>query len=383
MIIQKLLKLKEKYILLFVLSGSVNMIVMSQDKSNMYKSFNCINYVNETEMVIDNEDDFILNTLKVSCQVYKGNPDYAEKFIEKYSKSHSDNSYYLMTKGILSAFLEEYDLAHDFYLRGIEADKKRENKWIRFLFANLFIETAPEISNKYLDEALLIDPFYYDAIKLKIYQLDTLSQANEILFFYSKLETKNCIDDNILAHVATALYNEGLYKKSKEFIDKSLSMNPDNSIALSLLGNYYYDYKKNNELAEHFFKRSLEIDHLDLITLNNLAWLYCEMGKAELAEKRFMQLIQLDNDNQFSYFQLVGFYITTDKDREALKWMKIINEKFDYNYFIEAYTIILDVKQKGAPTNKFYSYKRKYGIDSEQYQLLVDLIEELVRIKIE
>jgi len=170
-------------------------------------------------------------------------------------------------------------------------------------------------------------------IALKIHPNDTsVNLLSRAFYFLGEEEKAKELFENLLSkdpnHVAALsvlsnmYYEDGVnkddiesYKKSIEYNERLIKINPDNPGALGKVAVSYYNIgdtlKALNTFRDAAEKYPDDIDfHMDYGKL-----LY-EVGEKEMAEKEFVQCLELSPDNLSALRNLVRFYVIDVKDFE-------------------------------------------------------------------
>lgn len=145
-------------------------------------------------------------------------------------------------------------------------------------------------------------------------------------------------------------WNKDISSMPKEWIQKQqdglnknldlLKKNPEDLEAQGMAGFYYYELGALRQ-AEVAYKKSLELDHNDFRSLNNLAKLYEEVGEYDKAAIYVKRLYDLNRDNAS---------VTQDA-------VKILLEANDPEAAQQALDSFADLKQKdeGGVINQLYT----------------------------
>lgn len=119
-----------------------------------------------------------------------------------------------------------------------------------------------------------------------------------------------------------ALYKNKMYKDAEDILKKAISINPDLPDIHFHLATVYYDMKQFQESIESF-KRTAELDPNSSLALNNLAYLYSEMG-INLKEGLSLveRAISMQPDNS-AYLDTLGWiHFKLGNYKEAVVFLK-------------------------------------------------------------
>lgn len=172
-----------------------------------------------------------------------------------------------------------------------EASRTRDPR-NRSLFTSI---TSSYISlHEELQEADITQPFEFEELVFRrIILLDPRNPwaHNNLAYLYCQHNVEllealreariaNHLEKNnpyLMDTLGWALYKNKMYKDAEDILKKAISINPDLPDIHFHLATVYYDMKKFQESIESF-KRTAELDPNSSLALNNLAYLYSEMG---------------------------------------------------------------------------------------------------------
>jgi len=117
--------------------------------------------------------------------------------------------------------------------------------------------------------------------------------------------------------------NNGQPEKALKHLNKSISLDPDNTLTLIGLG-LAHSMQGNFQQAEKYYKQALNIDPTLAEAHNYLGSVYQEMGMLDQAEKEF--LIAARNENYHSrelpYYNLARLYLLKEDKEQAYEYIK-------------------------------------------------------------
>jgi len=148
--------------------------------------------------------------------------------------------------------------------------------------------------------------------------------------------------------------------------------------SLNNLGYIYDKRKEDYEKAEHYYKKSLELNPQLSIARLNLACLYDKLGKDELAEELNMSILEYDRTNEKAHSNLGNIYrarggkknldIAEEHYKTALKLNpKFINGLFNYANFLKA------ERGKFKQGNRIYK-KLKKIVNNEDMKKAINIL---------
>ncbi len=119
-----------------------------------------------------------------------------------------------------------------------------------------------------------------------------------------------------------ALYKNKMFKEAEEVLQKAISINPELPDIHFHLATVYYDMKKFKKSIESF-KKTSELDPESSLALNNLAYLYSELGiHLEDGLSLARRAIEMQPDNS-AYLDTIGWlYYKLSNYEEAVKYLK-------------------------------------------------------------
>lgn len=302
-----------------------------------------------------------LKLMKVYFLIKEGNIDLAK---EEYSLINIDspvyNSHgdlYYMIKGIFLFLDKNRKDALNYFQIALSKEKSR-NKWLRIELFYFYFEIENYTAFGYLDEAIDIDPNFYEAIIQKCYYMDSEHNCEEIITNLEKLPITYEINTT-LNLLGVAYTNCGNIDKGIKIIKKSIENEPTSENNY-LLGYIYSNFLKRLDLAEGFFLKSLSFEKANIDTINSYAWLLYEKNDMQLAEKKFKELLSINKD-QTAYDQIIQFYLLTKKISKAEKFISESINQNGFNFTNEGFEIILLLIMKKNHKAKLDAYKIKYG----------------------
>lgn len=324
-------------------------------------------YVNDkfyNEIIDKNDTDDYFRLLYAYQLLKRSQQDATLKILDNINKDSINDeltlSIYHMLKGMLAILRNDRIKANKCFILSRDYDKKTRNKWLQLELFYFYLESDNEDYKAFacLDNAILIDPSFYEAIVASSVFLDTELNSAEIIDNLEKIP-KSYADAKALNILGVAYYNE--YKIEKSIMTLIESINLDsNSYNNYSLGMVYDLGKENFKKAEKFYIKSLEHKKDNLDTINSYAWLLFKMDKLDLAESKFLDLIKFSND-QTIYDQIVQFYLESgnlDKAETSIK-----NSLITYgNFFtIDGFNIVLKMLKGENCQEAITNYKNIYN----------------------
>ena len=273
-----------------------------------------------------------------------------------------EDSYILMTKGILAKKQENLTIAMDFFKKGLSSDIRKDNKWLRLELFYHYREKDEEKAWKFLEDAISIDPEFTTALIAKSYMLDQVENCEEIVSLLEKV-VKNYQDHEVYSYLGNAYYNCHNKEKGEIFFQKSLTLQPNADAFLGLAHIEHYE-KNNLEKALNYYQQSLKLDSSNPIVLNAIGWLYFDIKAYEKAEEAFMKLINLDS-SQEPYNQLILFHLLKKDIKKAETLNRKAEEINKRSFFNEGFDLIIQIMDSSDWDNDYSKaikvFESKYG----------------------
>jgi Tfp pilus assembly protein PilF len=117
--------------------------------------------------------------------------------------------------------------------------------------------------------------------------------------------------------------NNGQPDKALEHLNKSLSLDPDNTLTLIGLG-LAHTLKRNLEESERYYKKALSLDPTIAEAHNYLGSVYQEMDYLDKAEQEFLIAAQTENyhSRELPYYNLARLYLIKEEKEKAYEYIK-------------------------------------------------------------
>ena len=341
--------------------------------------------------------------IKNSCTIIEEHKlvEYLEKLLSVYSYSEWYELYKeirakfkdseILDLFILKVFLMRKDYAL-FEKNSLELEKKygKENISIISIKADYYF-----LRGKY-DTCLE----NYEKIKdlMNISQRDNYSKALQYTGNFDKavremeILIQNTGESDYEYRLAELFISIEKLEKASDIVRNLMIKYPENPWSYSLLGKIYY-MKKDYSEALSCFKRSLDIDRKNTVSMNGLANIYIDKGVFEEAWIMLNEIKSLTGEDKEYFNTLIHYYQKQNKWNEVLKavnrfetenpdtycqFLKIIalfetfNEKEAYELFLTLNRNLLDDKSLFKLAK--YLYERSYTEDSAK--ILEQLVEK-------
>ncbi|MBN1805198.1 MAG: tetratricopeptide repeat protein [Sedimentisphaerales bacterium] len=130
--------------------------------------------------------------------------------------------------------------------------------------------------------------------------------------------------------------NKGDFKRAQELVEKSITLDPENTICL---GNLAALYQKNNRISDaiKLHKKIIESEPQNIVCYLNIGVLSSHLKKFDEAEKAFLKVIAISPKNSIGYRELAQFYLRTETNlpkARKLAEKAVELEATAVNYFV-------------------------------------------------
>jgi tetratricopeptide (TPR) repeat protein len=155
--------------------------------------------------------------------------------------------------------------------------------------------------------------------------------------------------DDILYHIGASYVQTGEVEKAVGFFEQSLSINPENELALYDLG-FFSDQEGEYQKSIEYYNRYLDIDPFNFSIWFNLGISYNKAGQYENAIEAYEFALALNDEFDQSLFNIANAYANAGKYYEAVKkydeYLKRDPDNDDaYCYIGECYLNLEDHKK--------------------------------------
>lgn len=252
--------------------------------------------------------------------------------------------------------------AKDWYKKGIELKDRQDYENALVAFKNAINKNAAD-NEAYYEAGWCcneLEKFEEAVDYLKKYNPpsneDKRDKCNELGFSYYKLQ------------------------KSKEAIEQytqTLSLFPDNGIALRGLGNVYYEVDEDHDQAISYFEKALKVDEEDSRPIYyKLGWLYNEKERFDDAVSILLKAIEYDSEDS-GYREELGFayYMKEEYEFAITQLNKAISldEKSNLGYYYKGLCFVA-TKKKGEAMSIYYKLKE---MESDEAGELLEKINKM------
>ncbi|KFF03216.1 tetratricopeptide repeat protein [Flavobacterium reichenbachii] len=275
-----------------------------------------------------------------------------------------ENSFFLMVKSLVQINQDdEIDLLINSLEKCLQIDNRKENKWLRLELFKLYEKKEIDyLAWGYLEDAILIDENFYEAILLRAQRLDLITNCSDIVHQILQLP-QTYVNSDVLNFLGNAYLNCNEIENALKIFNGSLEIR-ETEEAYYFIGyiNHYNfsDYEK----AMFYYDKSISINPQFIDVLIEKAWLLYDMNEYETSETLFKEIIDSHHEEINVYNQITLFYIRTEKISEALNYVEKSKSKFGINYMNQGFELICLEKIKDDKyVNEYHVFKKKYSAD--------------------
>ena len=313
------------------------------------------NYVNNSELKI-----YYIYGLYKTNQIKLANE---ELVALNESENFQKNSFFLMVKSLVQINQDnEIELLIESLEKCLIIDEQKNNKWLRLELFKLYEEKKIDyLAWGYLEEAILIDENFYEAILLRAYRLDLIANCSDIVCQLLQLP-QTFINSDVLNFLGNAYLNCNEIDDALKIFKGSLEISITEE-AYYFIG-YIYHYNLNDyQKALLYYDKSISVNNQFIDVLIEKAWLLYDTNDYQSAEILFKEI--LNNHQEINvYNQITLLYLRTEKNIEALNYVEKSKSKFGINYMNEGFELIcLERIKDNKYVNKYEQYKNNYSVD--------------------
>lgn len=223
--------------------------------------------------------------------------------------------------------VERYEDAIKVYDDVLTEQKGNYFIWEQAIFIENILGNTDQVYNR-CTEAL---KYFQDKPFLYLFLGNAAMQKGKNEEAVSSLEKGlECIGKNIpltvqfYAFLAEAWRNLGDYKKSDEYFEKALQMEPENIMILNNYGYYLALREEKLEKAEKMSKKTITAEPENPTYLDTYAWILFKSGKLDEARDYMMKAMENGGDNDPDILEHYGDILQKiGNHEEALKyWLK-------------------------------------------------------------
>lgn len=252
--------------------------------------------------------------------------------------------------------------AKDWYYKGVELKDKKDYENALDAFKNA-ITKNPAYNEAYYEAGWCcneLEKFEEAVDYLKKYNPSSngykKDKYNELGFSYLKLQdSKNAI---------------------KQF-NQTLSLFPENPIALRGLGTVYYEIEEDYELAISNFEKAMKIDEEgSVIICYELGWLYNDVERFDDAIKILRKAIEYDSEDADSRVELGYAYYMKEEYEFAITQLDkaiSVDEISNLAYYYKGLCFVA-TNRKGEAMSMYYKLKE---LESDEANELLEKINKM------
>jgi tetratricopeptide (TPR) repeat protein len=238
--------------------------------------------------------DFLTNE-----NLFNDNKTAIDTLINVLSKIHPGDFRVMTAKADYLSKIEKYEEAIAVYNEVLEEQKDNYFIWEQAIFIENILGNTEQVYNK-CSEALRIfndKPFLYLLHGSAAMQKDKNNEAIKSLEKGLEYVENNIpLTVQFYMFLAESWRNLERDKKSDEYFEKALQMEPDNIMILNNYGYYLALREENLEKAEKMSKKTIIAEPQNSTYLDTYAWILFKMGKLKEAQRYIEKAIENGGD---------------------------------------------------------------------------------------
>lgn len=195
--------------------------------------------------------------------------------------------------------------------------------WFVLLLVPSFIRPDPEIIADFIEHRLYLPIF---GLMLFLTQTPLLAENKKknkkyLAFFWITL---------LIVFTFINFDHQKNFSEKFSFWQNAAQNSPHSPLAQKNLGAMYYLHK-NNEMAEVYYKKALELNKFEPMVHSNLGLIYVAKGDLKQAEKEYLEELSFNPSYDNVHFNLGIIYYNTQRFGEARKqWEETLKINPDY-----------------------------------------------------
>lgn len=245
----------------------------------------------------------ILTLGNISAEVVK---------IEKLQHWEHGASYFKERGQWREAFTSAFNALHE--------TSKNYNDRVRILtkIGHLFLYFSKSYGDAegYFGKALMIDPYYRDALIGKGDVYFARKEYRGSLHYYELAAKYHPNHFQPFASIAAANYELAESEIAMQYYEKAIALEPNDLVSINNYANIFYDKRRLYE-AKKLYLRALEIDSEFLTAHNNLGNLYILQREFDEAHKHFRRALELNYDDASVHNNIANFYFQVKQVERA------------------------------------------------------------------
>ncbi len=163
------------------------------------------------------------------------------------------------------------------------------------------------------------NPYLMDTLGWALYKNKMLKEAEETL---KKAISINPELPDIHFHLATVYYDMKQFKKSIESFKKTTDLDPESSLALNNLAYLYSELGIHLEDGLNLAKRAIEMQPDNSAYLDTMGWLYYKLGNYKKAVEYLKKAAELDPDSAETQYHLSQAYLKIGGTDQSVKYLR-------------------------------------------------------------
>lgn len=266
--------------------------------------------------------DFLTNE-----NLFNDNETAIDTLINILTDMHPGDFRVMTAKADYLSKIEKYEEAIAVYNEVLEKQKDNYFIWEQAIFIENILGNTEQVHDK-CSEALRIfndKPFLYLLHGSAAMQMEKNNEAIKSLEKGLEYVENNIpLTVQFYTFLAEAWRNLERYKKSDEYFEMALQMEPDNIMILNNYGYYLALREENLEKAEKMSKKTILAEPLNSTYLDTYAWILFKMGKVKEARSYMEKALENGGDQDPDILEHYGdiMYKSGMKDEAKQYWLK-------------------------------------------------------------
>lgn len=234
---------------------------------------------------------------------------------------------------------QEYLAAKELFLKIIDADGSNYVTWEQLMFCDLYLEDYVDLARD-AEKAIEYFPSYplpwFFAGAAHFQNKDFKKASERLIKGKDFVVNNNALLEQFYATLGDTYNSLENYEASYEAYDKTLSLNPNNTVVLNNYA-YYLSLRKHNlDKAETMSKKAVDLDPYNSNNLDTYAWVLFQNNKYADALNWIKKAYQNGGENSGVVNEHYGdILFKLGKKKEALKYWKAAQTKKDTSELLD------------------------------------------------
>ena len=265
------------------------------------------------------------------------------------------NTYIKLAQGVITWAQDGDPLPY--FLEAMEKDTLNQNIWLRLKLYDYYIESDAKMAEKYLDEALSIQPCYIPSLILKSGVFIESDDKKGEIRYLEKVE-KKCPESIYMKNtLGYCYYNLAQNKIALDYFQKSNALK-ENADAFLGIGLITQDQPGFSIDGIDYILKCIELDPENELALIVLGWHFYSIGKYDIASEYFGQLIEIKDIVPYDYSNAFLFYVYVNDMEQVQKVLEALEQGYAEGPQYAACRLVLDIVERKL-TNEQISIRVK------------------------